>query len=187
MLNPLTYVFQDFALLPWRTVSENIELVLDHHQLTQSEKSDIVADVLLRTNLSDFKGAWPRQLSGGMRQRVGIARALAVRPEIWLMDEPLSALDSQTRELLTDDLVELWTRTPFSALYVTHNLAEATRLGHKIVLLTGRPGCVRSVTNIDIPLNERAASGAALEGIRQDIWEQMREQAARADREMRHV
>ena len=86
-----------------------------------------------------------------------------------------------------DDLVELWTRTPFSALYVTHNLAEATRLGHKIVLLTGRPGCVRSVTNIDIPLNERAASGAALEGIRQDIWEQMREQAARADREMRHV
>ena len=187
VLNPLTYVFQDFALLPWRTVSENIELVLDHHQLTQSEKSDIVADVLLRTNLSDFKGAWPRQLSGGMRQRVGIARALAVRPEIWLMDEPLSALDSQTRELLMDDLVELWTRTPFSALYVTHNLAEATRLGHKIVLLTGRPGCVRSVTNIDIPLNERAASGAALEGIRQDIWEQMREQAARADREMRHV
>ena len=186
VLNPLTYVFQDFALLPWRTVGENVELVLDHHGLSRSAKADIVNDVLSRTHLSEFKAAWPRQLSGGMRQRVGIARALAVRPEIWLMDEPLSALDSQTRELLMDDLVDLWTHTPFSALYVTHNLAEATRLGHRIVLLTGRPGCVHSVTEVGIPLGDRAAHIAELEAIRQDIWGQMRDQAAQADREMRH-
>ena len=187
VLNPLTFVFQDFALLPWRTVRQNIALVLAHHDLGEAERAAIIDDVLTRTGLSAFQDAWPRQLSGGMRQRVGIARALAVRPEIWLMDEPLSALDSQTRELLMDDLVDLWTRTPFSALYVTHNLAEATRLGHRIVLLTGRPGTVRSVTRIDIPLNERASHAAELESVRQQIWQDMREQAAQADREMRHA
>jgi NitT/TauT family transport system ATP-binding protein len=184
--NPLTYVFQDFALLPWRTVAQNIELVLAHHGLNPTEREATLNDVLARTKLSEFRNAWPRQLSGGMKQRVAIARALAVKPAIWLMDEPLSALDSQTRDLLMDDLVDLWTRTPFSALYVTHNLAEATRLGHRIVLLSRRPGCIRSETRIDIPLHERGAHAAELEAIRQDIWGQMREQALQADREIQH-
>jgi NitT/TauT family transport system ATP-binding protein len=184
--NPLTYVFQDFALLPWRTVAQNIELVLAHHGLSPAEREATLNDVLARTKLSEFRNAWPRQLSGGMKQRVAIARALAVKPAIWLMDEPLSALDSQTRDLLMDDLVDLWTRTPFSALYVTHNLAEATRLGHRIVLLSRRPGRIRSETRIDIPLHERAAHAAELEAIRLDIWAQMREQALQADREIQH-
>ncbi len=184
--NPLTYVFQDFALLPWRTVAQNIELVLAHHGLSPTEREATLSDVLARTKLSEFRNAWPRQLSGGMKQRVAIARALAVKPAIWLMDEPLSALDSQTRDLLMDDLVDLWTRTPFSALYVTHNLAEATRLGHRIVLLSRRPGRIRSETRIDIPLHERAAHAAELEAIRLDIWAQMREQALQADREIQH-
>ncbi len=184
--NPLTYVFQDFALLPWRTVAQNIELVLAHHGLSPTEREATLSDVLARTKLSEFRNAWPRQLSGGMKQRVAIARALAVKPAIWLMDEPLSALDSQTRDLLMDDLVDLWTRTPFSALYVTHNLAEATRLGHRIVLLSRRPGRIRSETRIDIPLHERAAHAAELEAIRLDIWSQMREQALQADREIQH-
>ncbi len=184
--NPLTYVFQDFALLPWRTVAQNIELVLAHHGLSPDEREATLSDVLARTKLSEFRNAWPRQLSGGMKQRVAIARALAVKPAIWLMDEPLSALDSQTRDLLMDDLVDLWTRTPFSALYVTHNLAEATRLGHRIVLLSRRPGRIRSETRIDIPLHERAAHAAELEAIRLDIWAQMREQALQADREIQH-
>jgi NitT/TauT family transport system ATP-binding protein len=184
--NPLTYVFQDFALLPWRTVAQNIELVLAHHGLSPAEREATLSDVLARTKLSEFRNAWPRQLSGGMKQRVAIARALAVKPAIWLMDEPLSALDSQTRDLLMDDLVDLWTRTPFSALYVTHNLAEATRLGHRIVLLSRRPGRIRSETRIDIPLHERAAHAAELEAIRLDIWAQMREQALQADREIQH-
>src|SRR6185437_9881944 len=101
-LNPLTYLFQHFALPPWRTVEGNVRLVLEDHGIRGTAAREIVSDVLARTNLSDFRTAWPRQLSGGMKQRVAIARALSVRPAVMLMDEPLSALDAQTRELLMD-------------------------------------------------------------------------------------
>src|SRR5918911_3051777 len=107
-LNPLTFVFQDFALLPWCTVEANVEFPLVHTALDAAARKAVVDDALRRTGLSDFRGAYPKQLSGGMRQRVGIARALAVRPAILLMDEPLSALDAQTRELLMDDFLALW-------------------------------------------------------------------------------
>src|SRR6201985_1848171 len=99
-LNPLTFVFQDFALLPWCTVEENVEFLVLHAGLTSGARGTIVQDALHRTGLADFRGTYPKQLSGGMRQRVGIARALAVPPAILLMDQPLSAVDSQTRELL---------------------------------------------------------------------------------------
>ncbi len=99
-LNPLTYIFQDFALLPWRTVEGNVRLALEDHGLGRGETARIVDDVLSRTRLSEFRAAYPRQLSGGMKQRVAIARALSVSPSFLLMDEPLSALDAQTRELL---------------------------------------------------------------------------------------
>ena len=102
-------------------------------------------DVLARTRLADFRAAFPRQLSGGMKQRVAIARALAVSPAFRLMDEPLSALDAKTRELLLDDLVGLWARERFSGIYVTHNLEEAARLGHRVVVLSRRPGTVREI------------------------------------------
>ena len=183
-LNPITTIFQDFALLPWRSVESNVRLVLEDHRLPEAERQEIVADVLARTRLSDFAGAWPRQLSGGMKQRVAIARALAVRPAIWLMDEPLSALDAQTRELLMDDLVDLYGRERFGALYVTHNLAEAVRLGHRIVVLSRRPGRVREVVEIDMPLAERPARMGELASRQQALWESMRAEAAEADREL---
>lgn len=186
-LNPLTYIFQDFALLPWRTVQGNVSLVLEDHGIRGAAAREVIADVLARTKLSDFRHAWPRQLSGGMKQRVAIARALAVRPAVMLMDEPLSALDSQTRELLMDDLVELWTRTPFSAAYVTHNLAEAVRLGHRIVVLSRRPGRIREVVEIDMPLAERPARMAELATLQRGLWEMMRDEAAAADRELTHA
>ena len=185
--NPLTFVFQDFALLPWRSVEGNVRLVLEDHGLPEREVAAIVADVLERTRLSDFGGAWPRQLSGGMKQRVAIARALAVRPAVWLMDEPLSALDAQTRELLMDDLVDLWGRERFGALYVTHNLAEAVRLGHRIVVLSRRPGRVREVVEIDVPLAERTARGDELARVSAGLWDTMRAEAADADRELADV
>ncbi|WP_319775183.1 ABC transporter ATP-binding protein [Breoghania sp.] len=186
-LNPLTYIFQDFALLPWRSVEGNIALALEDHRLPKAEQRAIIADVLRRTNLSDFAKALPRQLSGGMKQRVAIARALSVRPAVMLMDEPLSALDSQTRELLMDDLVELWTRQPFTACYVTHNLAEAVRLGHRIVVLSRRPGRIREIVKIDMPLAERKDHLAELEIKQRHLWDLMREEARAADRELADV
>ncbi|MGY9037217.1 MAG: ABC transporter ATP-binding protein [Rhodobacterales bacterium] len=186
-LNPLTYVFQDFALLPWRSVRGNVALVLEDHGLDAAARARIIDDVLARTKLTEFADALPKQLSGGMKQRVAIARALAVNPAVMLMDEPLSALDSQTRELLMDDLISLWTRQPFTAVYVTHNLAEAVRLGHKIVVLSRRPGQIREVVDLTTPLAERAYGDAALEAQQQHLWGLMREEAAAADAELIHV
>jgi NitT/TauT family transport system ATP-binding protein len=186
-LNPLTYVFQHFALLPWRTVEGNIKLVLEDHGLSNSEMNDITTDVLERTRLSEFRKALPKQLSGGMRQRVAISRALAVRPAVMLMDEPLSALDSQTRELLMDDLVALWTRQPFTSVYVTHNLNEAVRLGHRVVVLSRRPGRIREIVDIDIPLSERQLGDPLLEEKQKQLWALMREEAMAADKELVNV
>lgn len=183
-LNPLTYVFQDFALLPWRSVSGNVSLVLEQHPLSRAEKEERIADVLARTRLTDFADAVPKQLSGGMKQRVAIARALAVNPAVLLMDEPLSALDSQTRELLMDDLIGLWTREPFTSCYITHNLAEAVRLGHRVVVLSRRPGRIRDIVEIDIPIAERSVSDPRIGSIQQRLWDMMRDEAASADMEL---
>ncbi len=186
-LNPLTYIFQDFALLPWRTVKGNISLVLEDHGIRGAAAREIIDNVLARTKLTDFAKALPKQLSGGMKQRVAIARALAVKPAVMLMDEPLSALDSQTRELLMDDLVGLWSRQPFTAVYVTHNLAEAVRLGHKVVVLSRRPGQIREIVEIDKALSERAFGDADLDAYQKRLWNLMRDEARAADEELLHV
>ena len=186
-LNPLTYIFQDFALLPWRTVAANVSLVLEDHGISGAEVKAIVDDVLDRTRLTDFAKALPKQLSGGMKQRVAIARALAVKPAVMLMDEPLSALDSQTRELLMDDLVDLWTRQPFTAVYVTHNLAEAVRLGHTIVVLSRRPGTIREIIHLDKPLAVRHFGDTDLDEQQKYLWQLMRDEARAADAELVHV
>jgi NitT/TauT family transport system ATP-binding protein len=188
-LNPLTFVFQDFALLPWCTVEENVEFVLLHTGLSAAERAAIVGDALRRTGLSDFRGSWPKQLSGGMRQRVGIARALAVRPAILLMDEPLSALDSQTRELLMEDFIGLLADGSMGAVYVTHNLEEAVRIADRIVVLSRRPGRIREV--VDIPMT-RAARGdiharEQLLALQHELWSLIREQAVEAEREVQHA
>jgi NitT/TauT family transport system ATP-binding protein len=106
---------------------------------------------------------------------------------VMLMDEPLSALDSQTRELLMDDLVALWTRQPFTAAYVTHNLAEAVRLGHRIVVLSRRPGEIREMVEIDMPLAERSHGNPELEQIQKHLWDMMRDEARAADEELLDV
>lgn len=183
-LNPLTFVFQDFALLPWRTVEGNVSLVLEDHALPSGQRNEIISDVLERTKLADFRTALPRQLSGGMKQRVAIARALAVNPAVMLLDEPLSALDAQTRELLMDDLVALWTRAPFTAVYVTHNLAEAVRLGHRIAVLSRRPGRLRDLIAVDRPLADRRPGDPELEAVQARLWDLMRAEAMAADQEL---
>ncbi len=182
-LNAFTYVFQDFALLPWRTVAGNIALVLED-RLPRAERIARVAEVLALTGLADFADAWPRQLSGGMRQRVGIARALAVRPACLLMDEPLSSLDAQTRGLLLDEFAALIERAHTTTIYVTHNLAEAVRLGQQIVVLSRRPGRVRTIQRVDRPVAGRAAADPDLQAIKAELWRLIRDDAAAAERDM---
>ena len=188
-LNPLTFVFQDFALLPWCTVEENVAFPLAHTGLSVAARRAVIDDALRRTGLTDFRGTYPKQLSGGMRQRVGIARALAVRPAILLMDEPLSALDSQTRELLMEDFIRLLADGSMGAVYVTHNLEEAVRLADRIVVLSRRPGRVREVVTIPLTRGERgdiAARGKLL-ALQSELWSLIREQAIDAEREVQHA
>jgi NitT/TauT family transport system ATP-binding protein len=188
-LNPLTFVFQDFALLPWCTVEANVEFPLLHTGLNVSERRAVVDDTLRRTGLVDFRKTYPKQLSGGMRQRVGIARALAVRPAILLMDEPLSALDSQTRELLMEDFIRLLADGAMGAVYVTHNLEEAVRLADRIVVLSRRPGRVREVVAIPLTRGERGDIDARsqLLALQHELWSLIREEAIDAEREVQHA
>jgi NitT/TauT family transport system ATP-binding protein len=182
-------VFQDFALLPWCTVEANVEFPLLHSSLGAGERRALVDDALRRTGLADFRGAYPKQLSGGMRQRVGIARALAVRPAILLMDEPLSALDSQTRELLMEDFIRLLADGAMGAVYVTHNLEEAVRLADRIVVLSRRPGRVREVVPMPMPRSARDdadARGRLLE-LQNQLWSLIRDEAIDAEREVQHA
>jgi NitT/TauT family transport system ATP-binding protein len=187
--NPLTFVFQDFALLPWCTVEENVEFPLLHTALAVAERRAVVDDALRRTGLFDFRGTFPKQLSGGMRQRVGIARALAVRPAILLMDEPLSALDSQTRELLMEDFINLLADGSMGAVYVTHNLEEAVRLADRVVVLSRRPGRVREVVSIPLTRGERGDihGREKLLTLQSELWSLIREEAIDAEREVQHA
>src|SRR5689334_20206563 len=188
-LNPLTFVFQDFALLPWCTVEENVAFPLEHMPLSTGERGAIIDDALRRTSLTDFRGAWPKQLSGGMRQRVGIARALGVRPAILLMDEPLSALDSQTRELLMEDFIRLLADGTMGAVYVTHNLEEAVRLADRIVVLSRRPGRIRETVAIPFRRGERGdvETRARLIALQSELWSLIRNEAIDAEREVQHA
>lgn len=181
-LNPLTYVFQDFALLPWRSVSGNVSLVLED-RLPAPARADRIREVLAATGLSDFADLLPKALSGGMRQRVGIARALAVRPACLLMDEPLSALDAQTRELLLEEFATLIANAGTTTIYVTHNLTEAVLLGQQIIVLSRRPGTIREIIHINRPVQGRAAADPELARAERHLWDLIRNDAATAERE----
>ncbi|MGH6891994.1 MAG: ABC transporter ATP-binding protein [Dongiaceae bacterium] len=185
-LNPFTYIFQDFALLPWRTVAQNVRLPLEHQPMSGTERDARVRDALGRTGLADFGHALPKQLSGGMRQRVGIARALVVKPAVLLMDEPLSALDAQTRDLLLDDFEALWARENTTAVYVTHNLHEALRMADRIMILSRRPGRIREIVPVGIPRLDRGDPAAERELARlyDRLWTHIRQDALIADREI---
>jgi NitT/TauT family transport system ATP-binding protein len=151
-------LFQDSALFPWLTVAANVELPLRLRGVGKAERQAMAGDLLERVHLGGFGKKRPHELSGGMRQRAALARALAQDAGLLLMDEPFGALDAITRDLLHDELESLWIDRGFSVVFVTHNVREAARLGDRIVLLTSRPGRVAAVHPVDLPRPRRIDS-----------------------------
>ncbi len=148
---PTAMVFQEFALFPWRTVQTNVELGLEERGLPAAERRAVARRFIELTGLGGFETKYPHQLSGGMRQRVGLARALAVEPAVLLMDEPFSALDAQTRQLMQEELLAIWERTRQTILYVTHNIHEAVWMADRVVVLSRRPGRVLEIVPVKLP------------------------------------
>ena len=144
-------VFQSAVLYDWRTVRKNVMLPLEIMHVPKAERLERADKMLELVGLSDFADHYPQQLSGGMQQRVGIARALAIRPEILLMDEPFSALDEFTREKLHDDLLRIWRKTNKTVVFVTHNISEAVYLSDRVCVLSPHPGRLSAVVDIDLP------------------------------------
>ncbi len=144
-------VFQDFALFPWRTVLKNIVYGLEEKGVRKKDRLKIATKYVNMVGLQRFENKYPHQLSGGMKQRVSIARALANDPMLLLMDEPFSALDAQARTLMQYELSRIWEETQKSLLYITHNIQEAVFLGDRVVVLSRRPGRILDVVRIDLP------------------------------------
>jgi NitT/TauT family transport system ATP-binding protein len=147
----ISMVFQAFGLFPWRTVLENVEYGLEMQRVPKQERRSSAQEYLALVGLAGYESMYPKQLSGGMKQRVGIARALAVEPEVVLMDEAFSAIDEVTAEVLRDEVAEIHKQTGKTFLLVTHNLSEAIELADKVVVLTSRPAKVKKI--MPIPLD----------------------------------
>jgi NitT/TauT family transport system ATP-binding protein len=144
-------VFQEFALIPWRTVKRNIEFGLEVKGVPPENRTEISQKLIDLVGLKGFEQAHPRQLSGGMKQRVGIARALANEPAVLLMDEPFGSLDAQTRNLMQKELLRIWSATGKTILFVTHSVDEAVFLADRIAVMTARPGKVREAIEVGLP------------------------------------
>jgi NitT/TauT family transport system ATP-binding protein len=150
------FVFQEPTLMPWRTVFGNVFLPLGLQGKSKNESRALISETLAMVGLADFSNAYPRELSGGMKMRVSIARALVTKPKLLLMDEPFAALDEITRQKLNDDVLNLWHKTGITVIFVTHSVYEATYLSNRIVVMSARPGRVSS----DFPIQTRVERDA---------------------------
>ncbi|MDD4692749.1 ABC transporter ATP-binding protein, partial [Eubacterium aggregans] len=156
-------IFQDYGLLPWRTVGQNVALGLEVKKVTRAEQNIMITKYLKMVGLEDARDKFPHQLSGGMQQRAAIARALAVQPEILLMDEPFGALDAITRMKLQEDILTLCRETGTTILFVTHDIEEAVYLADRIVILSANPGRIHAVLDVEMPhLRERTSDDFVL-------------------------
>ncbi|HKU29251.1 MAG TPA: ABC transporter ATP-binding protein [Arthrobacter sp.] len=149
-------VFQQYALFPWRTASANVSIGLegkgpDGRRLTRRERAAKASEYLALVGLAGFEDRFPHELSGGMKQRVAIARSLAYEPDVLLMDEPFAALDAQTREQLQDELLRIWRATCKTIVFITHGIDEAVYLGQRVAVLSARPGRLKEIVDVDIP------------------------------------
>jgi NitT/TauT family transport system ATP-binding protein len=181
-------VFQQYALFPWRTALENVEFGLEAKGVAKAQRRDVARGHLSMVGLSGFEDRFPHELSGGMKQRVAIARSLAYDPEVLLMDEPFAALDAQTRETLQVELLRIWEKSRTTILFITHGIDEAVFLGQRIAVMTSRPGRIKQI--VDVPADfrdgsEDIRSAPEFGRIRHEIWALLRDEVAVAEQEER--
>ncbi|MCJ7680148.1 MAG: ABC transporter ATP-binding protein [Candidatus Aminicenantes bacterium] len=169
-------VFQGFDLFPWRTARGNVEFGLEIMRLPPAERKALAMHYIDLVGLNGFEDSYPHELSGGMQQRVGFARALAIKPEILLMDEPFGALDVQTRDILQDELLRIWSKERKTVLFVTHSVEEAIYLADRIAVLTPRPARLDQVIEVPFgrPRAERIKSLPAFLELRSEIWKTLK-------------
>jgi NitT/TauT family transport system ATP-binding protein len=178
-------VFQHFALYPWKTVRENVLYGLEKQRRPKKERLELASHFIELVGLRGFEESYPSQLSGGMKQRVAIARTLAIDPATLLMDEPFGALDSQTRQLMQEELIAIWGRSPKTVVFVTHDVREAVLLADRVAVMTSRPGRLKAI--VDTKLRGRgdpeAAESPQFNELVKHIWKLVREEAIAAERE----
>ena len=181
-LPSVAFVFQDYALFPWLSVVDNVAFGLRMAGVGKQERRDRARTWLARMGLAGFERSYPEQLSGGMRQRLSLARAFVTDPDVLLMDEPMAALDAQTRLLLQEDLLKLWEETRKTVVLVTHSLDEALLLGDRVVVMTARPGRIKLDLPVPLPRprTTSSATGVAFSRMKADLWAALRDEVERS-------
>ena len=182
-------VFQHFGLFPWKTVYENVAYGLRLAGTPKGRIAERVPRFIELVGLKGFEKAYPYQLSGGMQQRTGLARALAVEPEVLLMDEPFASIDAQTRELLQFELLHIWESRPTSMVFVTHSIEEAVLMGDRVVVLRGRPSSVAEIIEVGLPRprTRETLTSPRFAEVREHVWSELMQEAERAERELQET
>ena len=175
-------VFQHFALFPWKTVVGNVEYGLVERGLPKAERRQVAQRFIDMVGLSGFENSFPNRLSGGMQQRVAIARMFACEPSILLMDEPFGALDAQTRKIMQEELRELWQRFRKTVVFVTHDVREAVFLSQRVVVMSARPGRIKTIVEAGLGAD---ASRAAIDAKADELWDMLRDEVVRTIAEER--
>ena len=179
-------VFQHFGLFPWKTVAQNVGYGLKMAGVDAKEIADKVPHYIQLVGLGGFEDAYPHQLSGGMQQRTGLARALATEPSVLLMDEPFAAIDAQTREILQFELLRIWENRPTTMVFVTHSIEEAVLMGDRVVVLKGRPSSVFEVIDVGLehPRSRETLASARFAEVREHVWSNLMDEARAAEFEL---
>jgi NitT/TauT family transport system ATP-binding protein len=181
-------VFQQFGLFPWKTVFANVAYGLKLAGVPKAEIRETVPRFIKLVGLAGFEEAYPYQLSGGMQQRCGLARALAIEPNVLLMDEPFAAVDAQTREILQFELLRIWQIRPVSMVFVTHSIEEAVLMGHRVVVLKGRPAGIHEIIDVDLqhPRSRATLTHPHFAALREHVWTTLMDEAKAAELQLQN-
>jgi len=172
-------VFQDYALFPWRTVFENVTYGLEEMEMPKDERQAIAQEYIDMVDLDGFEDKYPKELSGGMKQRVALARTLAYEPKILLMDEPFGALDQPLRESLQDQLIDIWNDLEKTVMFITHDVEEAVYLSERVMIMTRHPGTKKTVSEVDLDRSnsrEKIITSDAFAQRKNEVWKSLREE-----------